>query len=119
MASVSGIKVGENQAVTGPGKRLGDAKEVKSGSAGGDPAAKVEISPQGQDLAKAMQASGEGAGVEAARDKQMNDLIDFYANKLIRAAKKLDEKGPSEDGSLNSDNMITVAPKKNQASAGV
>ena len=48
-------------------------------------------------MAKAMQGGSEDGPGAVNKDQQMNDLVEFYANKLVRAAKKLDEKAKKRD----------------------
>ncbi len=101
----------------------GAEKKVAHSPSRQAPAVDVKISEE----AKRRAASGvdDSAGAEhASGQKSMDDLVDFYANKLRRAAKRLDKKeqqevaaakeneatmGPSTP--TESPNRITVKPK--------
>lgn len=60
-----------------------------------DLAAKVALSSKGMNLAQQVQSGQAGGSSRAmkaaeAREKRMSDLVDFYANKLVRASKKIE-----------------------------
>ena len=73
-----------------------DASSKRAKKAGKDGAASVELSDKAKKMAKAMQAgetpkdSRESVGA-AAREQRMNNLVKFYANKLVKASEKIEK----------------------------
>lgn len=83
-----------------------NAKEAKKSEKGRNdqPPAMVSLSSKGKKMAEAMsakkaEAQDRAAQAEASPQERMNELIEFYANKLVRAAQKMQQKaGENADG---------------------
>lgn len=92
-SSVTSEKAAAGAAEVATPKKTESVKKSARAGAEDNAAVKVEISEEGRALAKRKAGRKEKEAVEAAktREEKEDDLVTFYAKRLVKATKELDK----------------------------